>query len=639
MFYRREIDGLRALAVLPVVMFHAGNQMFAGGFVGVDVFFVISGFLITSILIERMQEGTFSIVDFYERRARRILPALFLVITATILASWFVLMPKDMMNFSKSLISVPLFVSNILFYTESGYFDTAGELKPLLHTWSLAVEEQFYLFFPLLLWGVWRFGQRATIGVLILIAGASLAVAQWGAQTHAAATFFLPHTRLWELIIGAFVAFYIAGRKESDAPKWWANLQSATGFALILCAIFWFDKNTPFPSMYALLPTLGAAMIILGARPDTYVGRLLGSQPFVSVGLISYSVYLWHQPVFALVRHHDFVEPSQVTFLFLITLVLVMSYASWRFVEGPFRGGRLLGRAFVFRFALIGSLLFISVGAIGLATKGYFYRTALQAKVEGIESRLRINYGLDDICEQKFTLSEKCRTAEEPEVLLWGDSYAMHLTQGLISSNPGVKLVQMTVSQCSPVLGVAGPDIVHGAKNCIENNDRVFEYLKNTKSIKYVVLASPFSQLFSSGGLLTRSGKIEKTAGREVDYLKATLGAIKSLDKVPVIFSPTPSSGADVGRCLLKADTFDKPLSNCDFSLSTSKELQGKVLNMLSVVAKGDKVIWLSDYICPSGLCVPARGATLLYRDAGHLSIEGSALIGKEAGFYSLLSK
>jgi peptidoglycan/LPS O-acetylase OafA/YrhL len=219
MDYRREIDGLRALAVLPVILFHAGFDSFSGGFVGVDVFFVISGYLITTIILAELEQGKFSIVNFYERRARRILPALFLVMLVCLPFAWLWLLPIDMKDFSRSLIAVSVFVSNILFWRESGYFDTATELKPLLHTWSLAVEEQFYVVFPLLLILLWRLGRRWILVTLGLAFFASLALSEWATYANRSAAFYLLPTRGWELLLGAFAAFYLSKSNHKDFGK------------------------------------------------------------------------------------------------------------------------------------------------------------------------------------------------------------------------------------------------------------------------------------------------------------------------------------------------------------------------------------------------------------------------------------
>jgi len=336
MDYRKEIDGLRALAVLPVILFHAGFETFSGGFVGVDVFFVISGYLITTIILAELEQGKFSIVNFYERRARRILPALFLVTLVCIPFAWLWLLPSDMKDFSQSLVAVSVFASNILFWRESGYFDTAAELKPLLHTWSLAVEEQYYVLFPLFLMLFWKLGKRWILVTLWLVFVASLAVAQWGAYAKPAAAFYLLPTRGWELLIGAFAAFYLSKANRIEFGKGLSEFGGWLGVALIIYAVFAYSKATPFPGFYALVPTIGAVLVILFATQQTTVGKFVGNKAFVGVGLVSYSAYLWHQPLFAILKHSDF-DDTKGIYAILICLTLVLAFVSWKFVEALFR--------------------------------------------------------------------------------------------------------------------------------------------------------------------------------------------------------------------------------------------------------------------------------------------------------------
>ncbi len=301
MKYRREIDGLRALAVLPVILFHAGIQGFSGGYVGVDVFFVISGYLITSIILAEREAGSFTLAGFYERRARRILPALYVMAAACIPFAYLWMLPGDLVEFSQSLMAVAAFASNILFWRQTDYFAAATQLKPLLHTWSLAVEEQYYMVFPLLLLAAWRFGRRKLLALLATALLISLAVAQWGVTHRPAATFYLLPTRGWELLVGALAAFYLSGRRpEVDR---WRELKASAGVALIAYGVFMFGEGTPFPGLNALVPTAGAVLIILFADAGTYVGKLLGSRAFVGIGLVSYSAYLWHQPILAFAKH------------------------------------------------------------------------------------------------------------------------------------------------------------------------------------------------------------------------------------------------------------------------------------------------------------------------------------------------
>ena len=330
MHYRPEIDGLRAVAVLPVILFHAGIPGFSGGFVGVDVFFVISGYLITSILIKDLDAGNFSLTRFYERRARRILPALSFVMLCCLPFAWAWMIPTDLANFGQSLIAVSVFASNILFWKESSYFAAAAEEKPLLHTWSLAVEEQFYLLFPLVIWALWRFGRQPIFWLIVLVTGASLALSELGWRFKPDANFYLIPTRAWEFMIGALCALSAARQKPS-------HILGLVGLGMILAAIVIFDKSTPFPSLYALVPVIGTALVIQYGGAGSLAGRLLSLKPMVAIGLISYSAYLWHQPLFAFARLRLTEAPSLEVLLILSALSLVLAAFSWRFVEQPFR--------------------------------------------------------------------------------------------------------------------------------------------------------------------------------------------------------------------------------------------------------------------------------------------------------------
>lgn len=337
MKYRSDIDGLRALAVLPVILFHAGFTIFSGGYVGVDVFFVISGYLITGILLEDIKNGTFSIRDFYERRSRRILPALTVVMLVCIPAAQLWLTPKDLQEFYESVMAVSTFTSNILFMTQSGYFDTAAELRPLLHTWSLAVEEQYYIFFPLLLLGTWRFGVKTVVCILGLIFVLSLTLAHWGSANKPTEAYYLLLTRAWELMVGAFAAFYVAAGRPRDVNSKTASWLALSGFAAILISVFVYTDATPFPSLYTLLPVIGAVLIILFSARDTLSFRILSLAPVVFIGQLSYSAYLWHQPLLAFAKYRSLDEPPTLLMAGVVIASLALSYITWKFVETPFR--------------------------------------------------------------------------------------------------------------------------------------------------------------------------------------------------------------------------------------------------------------------------------------------------------------
>jgi peptidoglycan/LPS O-acetylase OafA/YrhL len=371
-FYRKEIDGLRALAVLPVILFHGGIKSFSGGYVGVDIFFVISGYLITSIILKEKEAGTFTIAGFYERRARRILPALFFIMLFTIPLAWFWLLPHELKDFGKSVVAVTIFASNLLFWQESDYFAADAELIPLLHTWSLAVEEQFYLVFPLIMILFWALGKRWLVGIISLIAVFSLGLTELGWREFPEANFYLIPTRAWELMIGALTAFYLFHNQPPRGII--GHLASVIGIVLILASIFLLDSSLPFPSLYALAPTIGTALIILYATSNTLVYKLLSQKLFVGIGLISYSAYLWHQPLFVFVRimHGDSLTIGVISVLVLSTLIL--AFLSWRYVELPFRNRSNFTRKQIFSASIFTSMLFASMGIALIVSNGASYR-------------------------------------------------------------------------------------------------------------------------------------------------------------------------------------------------------------------------------------------------------------------------
>ncbi|NTW68493.1 MAG: acyltransferase [Chlorobiaceae bacterium] len=376
MKYRPEIDGLRSIAVLPVILYHAGFNTFSGGFVGVDIFFVISGYLITSIILSEHNSNSFSLKAFYYRRARRILPALYFVLFVCAIICLFLLSPFDGRDFWQSLSATILFASNILFCAESSdYFGLSSEYKPLLHTWSLAVEEQYYILYPLVLLAAWRFSKKQIMPLLATLAVVSLAVAQWTAYHSPSLGFFLLPSRAWELLIGAFIAFYF--NQKENAPvnnkknTFIYETGGATGLLMICSSVFLFEKSTPFPSLYTLVPTVGAALIILFANPQTVVGRLLGSKLFVGIGLISYSAYLWHQPLFAFARYYLLTDLGIYQSIIVIVLTFALAVFCWQFIEKPFRNKSVISDKKLVSIFSIASVVLFSIGFAGNSSKGY----------------------------------------------------------------------------------------------------------------------------------------------------------------------------------------------------------------------------------------------------------------------------
>jgi peptidoglycan/LPS O-acetylase OafA/YrhL len=421
MKYRAEIDGLRALAVLPVILFHAGFEWFSGGFVGVDVFFVISGYLITTIIISEMAEGKFSIVNFYERRARRILPALFFVMAACLPFAWFWLVPSDLEEFGRSLIAVSTFSSNFLFWSEAGYFGGPAELKPLLHTWSLAVEEQYYILFPIFIILTWRLGIKWILIISSFIFILSLGVAQWGAYKIPSANFYLLPTRGWELLIGVFIAFYL--KYNIYIKSYLVNqLLSLLGFGMIIYSIVVFNASTPFPSLYALIPTIGTGLVILCATPQTTIHKILSLNFIVGVGLISYSTYLWHQPILAFARHAIEGEVHNLTVIMLCISSLFFGWLSWRFIERPFREKSYLQRKFIFKFSLVG-IIFFSIIGISLHVIDGGSKFYSQEKQKIITTFLADNRGYTEERESYLSLNKFDKTNNLKDILIIGDSH------------------------------------------------------------------------------------------------------------------------------------------------------------------------------------------------------------------------
>jgi peptidoglycan/LPS O-acetylase OafA/YrhL len=629
MIYRREIDGLRAVAVVPVILFHAGLTLFGGGYVGVDVFFVISGYLITSILIGELEQGNFSITHFYERRARRILPALFFVMLCCIPFAWMWMLPSEFKHFSQSIVAVVFFASNILFWCEDGYFSAAAELKPLLHTWSLAVEEQYYLLFPIVLLHSWRFGRRRVFWLVCVIAAISFTASEWGWQNKPSANFYLAPTRAWELLVGSICAFWLSSREQR--PNNWLSL---AGLALIVFAIFYFDDATPFPSVYALAPVLGTALIIVFGGTGTWTAKVLSMRGFVGIGLISYSAYLWHQPLFAFARIRSILEPSPYLMAALAVLSLSMGYFSWRFIEKPFRNNQAsilpTGRA-VFSATVPVAAVFVAVGLAGHFGDGFAQRGASKVDLARFDERLNTNRGLSIDCGSEFNSSPNCYTSKSPNVLVWGDSYAMHLVQGIIASEPKIKLQQHTISSCSPILGISQFDPPDGltlqwARKCIAFNDSVLNWLKNNKSVEIVILSSPFSGI-TDGAILARNERIYNSSDTVLvrRALIDTANKIRAQGARVVIVSPTPFSGKDNGLCVARASFVGAPPEICNFPLNVNSN----AFSFLQTVNDQVPVYWLTDIMCSRGQCDAMRGNVFLYRDGGHLSKEGSVYLGK----------
>ena len=507
MKYRAEIDGLRAVAVVPVVLFHAGFAPFSGGFIGVDVFFVISGYLITSILIEDLDKGRFSILDFYERRARRILPALFFVVLVCIPFAWAWMLPSRLEEFARSVAATGVFSSNFLFWQEVSYFATAAEEKPLLHTWSLAVEEQYYVIAPVALFFAWRLGANAVLQLAFLLFLVSLALSEIGWRTSPSANFFLFPTRAWELLAGTMVAIWIW---KSDVKS--NDLLASLGLVAIVVSVFVFDEETPFPSLLTLLPVVGTSLLILFGSEETLAAKLLSTKALVGLGLISYSVYLWHQPLFAFARIKLASEPSPVVIATLILATFFLALLSWKFVEQPFRKriGSSLGRKQIFVLSVFGILTLTSIGSLGHFLNGFSSRFTPPHFVVAGEFQLpsrstghcyfNLNRG-EKLIGDAGTSCQLVETgSDKPSLLLFGDSFAAHWEPYLqeFAQQNEVNLSSVTTNWCFPsaIPDHAAPKGHPSREQCDFNRNWLSENFQNFDA---VILAGSWDGVASRG--------------------------------------------------------------------------------------------------------------------------------------------
>jgi len=447
-------------------------------------------------------------------------------------------------------------------------------------------------------------------------------------------------------MIGASAAFYLLYGQSHKGyiakQQLVSELLGLLGLALIAYSIFIFDETVPFPSFYALVPTFGAVLIILFSSQTTIAGRVLANRVLVGIGLLSYSAYLWHQPILVFAKHRSFEEPSQWLYSLLVILTFLLAYVSWRFIEKPFRNKNVINRKKVFIFAVVGSFAFIAIGLLGHVTGGFNNRVANNGvKLEVLNERLEVNYGLSKACEGDFS-STDCMTSDKPEIVVWGDSFAMHLMQGVITSNPSVKIKQMTKSVCGPFFNLAPIDKNHPkswAVKCIAFTESVRDWLNGNNSAKYIVLSSPFGQYLKESNQLFDGANVFETSEDLIfnEFLK-TLKELERLGLQPVIFSPPPSTGNDLGACLVKASYLSN-LNECDFKTREIDSLRIRVYKLLMRVSAEYPVVWLDKFICEGAWCKSHINSTYIYRDKGHLSHEGSAEIGMQEDFYKLITQ
>jgi peptidoglycan/LPS O-acetylase OafA/YrhL len=493
--HRRDIDGLRAVAIIPVVLFHFGMRGITGGFVGVDVFFVISGYLITGIIFREMGDGTYSIVDFYDRRIRRIFPALITVLIACLVISFSFDLPTSIKGTSRATVAALLFYSNFYFNGVSDYFDEAIKLNPLLHTWSLSVEEQFYVVFPLLAFAIRTFDRNGKVRILASMAVVSLAWSIWLVQVDRSAGFYLPQSRSWELLLGSILTLGVI----PEVHRWKAEVTALAGLLLILGSVVFLSEDSTFPGIGALAPAIGAAAIIhSGLGASTIVGRILSTRPMVGVGVISYSMYLWHWPMIAFYRAF-YGEPSRSTKIELVIAVIAISALSLKYIERPFRSKpHLLTRlqTLVAGGVAVAALALAATISVPVALRV----RQISADAIAVDDYSNYDPATDYRAGRCFLSSrfnsfksfdiENCLHIDQARsnVLLIGDSHAAHLWIGLTTRYPEINFLQATSSGCKPVI------MASGAKRCTDLMNMVFNDFLPNHHVDGIILSGDWDE-------------------------------------------------------------------------------------------------------------------------------------------------
>jgi peptidoglycan/LPS O-acetylase OafA/YrhL len=625
--YRAEIDGLRAVAVIPVVLFHAGFAPFSGGFVGVDIFFVISGYLITSIIVPEMEGGSFSLLHFYERRARRILPALTLVVGVCIPFAWVILLPADMEDFLVSIITLCFFVSNFFFLQESDYFDRGAELEPLIHTWSLSVEEQFYLLFPLFLLLIWRRRPDRVQAALFAVFIASLALAHWGTYAAPKEAFFLLPMRAWELALGAMVALYLRKRVGLRDAKWFESC-SLLGLALIVFAILAFDKTTPFPGLYALVPTLGAALIIVCATPQTLVGSLLASRPLVGIGLISYSAYLWHQPIFAFARYISTTPPSGWTMLLLSASALLLAYVTWRYVELPFRKPARVSLRALTASAAVSGMVLLAFAFSGLATDNFNESRLTEAQQNLLMTAATSpKRGECHPKNEPKPPSEACAYHNpDPDWVVLGNSHAVELAyelaENLRRSGEGIR--QLTASDCQPDL----PGGNDADMDCARWTSAAVDYILGQSGLKNVVLSYRTNMLLPADNERPQWVELQQAEIAE-SYLAVVRRLVRAGKRVFLVVQ-APMLERHVEHYVRVVDADDDLKFVAGVDRKRWDRSIASLRDRLDELPKGVIVVDPAELFCNKDACPSILRGEALYFDDDHMSLSGADIVADE---------
>jgi peptidoglycan/LPS O-acetylase OafA/YrhL len=604
--YRPDIDGLRAVAVLSVIAFHLGVTRLSGGFTGVDVFFVISGFLITGLLTRELRNGTFSLIDFYRRRARRILPALVTVLLTTSAACVAVLFVPDLVEYRDSLLAATFFSSNVYFWQATDYFAAPAGEQPLLHTWSLAVEEQYYVLFPLLLMVVVRRRPDSLKPMLWLLTLVSFTISVVGARVDPGAAFYLLPSRAWELGVGALLA---VGRPQSAAGRVTRHSASVVGGLFLLVGFLVIDEGMPFPGEVALLPVIGAAAVIWSGT-DSIFGRLLSLGPVRATGLLSYSLYLWHWPVIVLYRALHPGPLSLPAKIMVAGLSAALAGASYLIVERPMRRLRLAGRrrlvAFVGTAVAASVVMAVGVGPAAAARPASKRVADVLAFLEPPPATAHAACFVYSGSAEGDFRPDQClrRDPGRPNVLLLGDSHAASLWVGLQAAMPAVNVMQATASGCKPLLPL------RGQPRCRSVIDTAISDLDAAGPVDEVVLVARWQY-------------------EDLARLPATISALRTHARSVVVIGPTSEYRIALPKLLAREQLAGRA------GLAAQNLALGRfaVDAALGSAVERLKVEYVSQLtlICPKKACrTLTRSGIPMKFDYGHYTQAGSVEIGQQ---------
>lgn len=628
---RLDIQVLRAWAVLLVLFDHAGFHAFRAGYLGVDIFFVISGYLITQMVSEKIAAADFSFTDFYLRRAKRLLPAAYVTVFVTTIAAMFLLDQQGFSEFRMQVVGAVTFSSNFILYKQISYFAPSSALKPLLHFWSLAIEEQYYLLLPALLVFIPR---RFWIITGISIFSLSLLTCLIAAPINASAVFYLLPTRAWELALGSLGALCLV---RLEGWHWMRALFYPALLVLVLLPFF--PCGGAHPGIDAMLVCSATLLIIVAKRQELWDKP--ATRALAKIGDISYSLYLVHWPLMAMVNNCWMEEPPLWVRLLNVLIAFMLAILLYRYVEKPLHVKRLQPSRRVAAAFVCTSLAVLCLP---------FYVFAPKPTVVDFSQLRRANVGFDVACQYAVDFSPRpeCKSTAVPQIMVWGDSFAMHLVKGVAVTSGDRGVIQATRSSCAPMLGLSfitkGTSYTRRwAENCIRFNHSVMRYLQRTPSIDTVVLSSPFYGFFPAPNMSnlveTGNGFEQVSPGMEtaVAGLKRTVDALRQAGKKVVLIAPPPAvSGLDVGRCL-ERQLSGKPLfftghNSCEIPRAAYLEKNASVRDFLQRLPTqlGLDVIYLDTFLCDASMCKTYIDKTILYADFHHLSQDGAVLIAQK---------